>query len=187
MKIDALTKEVTLTESEYNELVARECLTPKKINMKREDAIKNVLSVIDGLTPNFQEAIRVLIPELAETNDEKFESYINEACQFAIKSNEGLSLSLETTKRLKDWLEKQKEQNLTMAKSPQINQQPSWSSKDQQILQDILGTYVYVIAGIRDKGDNEDEVQLDSEDKELLDSMEKEMDWLKSLPKRLKR
>lgn len=49
-----------------------------------------------------------LFPQLNENKDEKFRKYILKCCEETIQANDrGLELSMDTTKKLKNWLEKQ--------------------------------------------------------------------------------
>ncbi len=56
-------------------------------------------------------AIDMAFPELVESEDEKFRKYILQVCKECVEANDkGLELSMDTTKKLLAYLEKQKEQ-----------------------------------------------------------------------------
>ena len=80
--------------------------------MKREEAIERIKTRFDkwALDDGDMKAIQTLIPELAESEDEKFRKYIVRACKETIEADDrGLALSMDTTKKLYAYLEKQKE------------------------------------------------------------------------------
>ena len=62
-----------------------------------------------GMPKSKQGIIDDIFPELAVSEDEKFRKYILKCCEETIQANDrGLELSMDTTKKLKNWLEKQK-------------------------------------------------------------------------------
>lgn len=78
--------------------------------MTREEAIEEIKSWAIP-SKKGREVLETLIPELAESEDEKFRRYILDCCEESIEADDrGLELSMSTTKKLKAWLEKQKEQ-----------------------------------------------------------------------------
>lgn len=91
--------------------------------MTREEAINNVKSFIGQLTEGCQESIRALVPELAESEDERIRKYLIWIVENVFDSIMGLSLSEEKIEDLiykfngiqasdiLAWLEKQKDIN----------------------------------------------------------------------------
>ena len=78
--------------------------------MTREEAIKELSGFIGQLTEGCQEAIKVLIPELAESEDERMIKAIVDALLSHSNSINLLSLRGFQIEDVKAWLEKQKEQ-----------------------------------------------------------------------------
>ena len=80
----------------------------KKVIMTREEAIKELRSFIGQLTEGCQDVIKVLIPELEESEDERIRraliSYLNEIGNSGVASFNGFSIKEYIT-----YLEKQKE------------------------------------------------------------------------------
>ena len=76
--------------------------------MTREEAIKEAYGI--PVNKKQHEALQILIPELAESEDEKFQKYILKVCKECVEANDkGLELSMSTTKKLLAYLEKQKD------------------------------------------------------------------------------
>ena len=76
--------------------------------MTKEEAIRRIKSW--NLDSDDMEVLSVVIPELAESEDEKFQKYILKVCKECVEANDkGLELSMSTTKKLLSYLEKQKE------------------------------------------------------------------------------
>lgn len=77
--------------------------------MTKEEAIRRIKSW--NLDSDDMEVLSVVIPELHESEDEKFQKYILKVCKECVEANDkGLELSMSTTKKLLSYLEKQKEQ-----------------------------------------------------------------------------
>jgi hypothetical protein len=79
-----------------------------------------------------RETIEYIFPELAESEDERIRKEIVRFIQMEVEDemvgNKWLA-----------WLEKQGEQNLIMAKSPQLSEQkPSWSEEDEKIFNTLI-------------------------------------------------
>ena len=70
----------------------------------------------------FCSVIDSIVPQLAESEDEQFRKYILKCCEETIIADDkGLELSMATTKRLKAWLEKQREQKPVEAITDGLN------------------------------------------------------------------
>lgn len=88
--------------------------------MTRKEAIRRIKAW--NLDSDDMEVLEVVIPELTESEDEKFRKYILRACKECVEANDsGLELSMDTTKKLLSWLEKQKEQK------------PNWKPSKEQM------------------------------------------------------
>ena len=80
--------------------------------MTREEALQAIKEKMDYYESDkrLRGAIETLVPELRESEDEKFRKYILQCCKECIEANDkGLELSMSTTKKLLAYLEKQKE------------------------------------------------------------------------------
>lgn len=65
-------------------------------------------------TQGTKNVLMTVFPELKESEDERFRKYILKCCEETIQADDrGLELSMDTTKKLKSWLEKQKPTNDT--------------------------------------------------------------------------
>lgn len=74
--------------------------------MTREEAIE----VYNGLiNTKIKEAFEFFAPELRESEDERFRKYLLEGCKASVAAELGLELSLDITRKLLSWLEKQKD------------------------------------------------------------------------------
>lgn len=76
---------------------------------KYKDALENARQEYNT-TENVERKqwLEELFPELKDSEDEKFRKYILKCCEETIQANDrGLELSMDTTKKLKNWLEKQ--------------------------------------------------------------------------------
>lgn len=80
--------------------------------MTKEEAIRRIKSW--NLDSDDMDVLSVVIPELHESEDEKFQKYILKVCKECVEANDkGLELSMSTTKKLLSYLEKQKESTWT--------------------------------------------------------------------------
>lgn len=125
--------------------------------MTKEEAIRRIKSW--NLDSDDMEVLSVVIPELHESEDEKFQKYILKVCKECVEANDkGLELSMSTTKKLLSYLEKQKEQK-------------QWSEEDERMLSRCI------------KSVECSKQFADSESYKAAKDVE--MNWLKSLPERL--
>ncbi len=94
-----------------------------------KEALERARAMIK-VSANQDEAIgfaNTIFPELAEDEDEKFRKYILKCCEETISADDrGLELSMDTTIKLKNWLEKQGERN------------PAWSEEDKNMIDNII-------------------------------------------------
>lgn len=77
-----------------------------------DEAIKKAESKIKNNKDHvlYEDDIIEIFPELKEDEDEKIRKYILKCCEETIEANDrGLELSMDTTKKLKNWLERQDE------------------------------------------------------------------------------
>lgn len=59
------------------------------------------------LTEGSNEALLKKFPELKEDGDNRFRDYIIDLCKESLTSNHGLALSMDTTKKLLNWIKRQ--------------------------------------------------------------------------------
>lgn len=81
--------------------------------MTREEAIKKIKKSWDFIGNDEKEILETLVPELAESEDEKIRKAIIE---FFESEDDNTTYSLVSKKDILSWLEKQGEQNLTLPK-----------------------------------------------------------------------
>ena len=106
--------------------------------MKREEAIKELRGFIGQLTEGCQEAIKVLIPELSESEDERIRKEIISALKFA---NDGGVYDKHIA-----YLEKQ------------VQQPAEWSEEDENKLNHIL-EIVHIASGREVSVDEKEELE----------------------------
>ena len=115
--------------------------------MTREEAIKNIKKVLP-MSKTLEDAFYTLHPELRENEDEKFRDYIIRCCE---EYDNGLELSMSTTKRLLAYLKKHK--SYESAKDvkeaydwmvsrfkyfcPNLQPKQEWSKEDESFLDSI--------------------------------------------------
>ena len=78
--------------------------------MTREEAIKTIMSATVW-TDDEREALGVLIPELAESEDERIRKQLIDAIKIG-RSNSGISFTEEAASRYIAWLEKHSEEEI---------------------------------------------------------------------------
>lgn len=92
--------------------------------------------------PQLQLRLQGIFPELKESEDEKFRKYILKCCEETIQANDrGLELSMDTTKKLKNWLEKQAGQKPFDYESANIHQK-DFAPKDYHDIDPHFGMSV---------------------------------------------
>lgn len=100
--------------------------------MTREEALQELRCFIGQLTEGCQEAIKALIPELKESEDERIRKEL-----LAVIND--LVLPDEQKARFNAWLEKQKEQKLNPSNSVGLEQKPvEWSEEDEHRYGDAI-------------------------------------------------
>ena len=99
--------------------------------MTREEALKQIREW-DFLNDEERAALETLIPELRESEDERFRKYILQVCKECVEADDsGLELSMSTTKKLLAYLEKQKEQKETLLMSDADLYFDEWNQQNQ--------------------------------------------------------